>query len=707
MTTNNTRRRSDRRPRNTCSRRGTLRVNARGFAFCDFDTPVEHGDDLITSAFVPGHATAGFLDGDLVTVAVTVEGDGRASAGDLTLRQRTRSELFGIVEEVPTGEQPGTLLLDPHLGHGPWPVTDPEDTGVQVGDAVIVLVGAPDAPLVIDENFGPARTGTGKLTVEALSVMALTRHQLPRHDPAGDSTVTLSPAGGRRRDLRTQPTFTIDADHSRDLDDALSFCGTSPAGHLVAQIHIADVAQHVPAGSPLDLEARHAATSIYLPGVTRPMLPRNLSEQALSLLPGQDRDTLTVELHVDADGHVVASDVFESRTRSNLRLSYVNAAAILAGRPRTPDPVTGVDPVADADFDLTGHLQGLHQMAERLNRQRSSRGGFQVERTDPGLPGRPAPDRSEQLAHDLIEALMVAANETIAAWLQDADLPGLWRTHQAPGAEACEELTLFGGALGVNAELGEQLTPRNVADLADKVAAVRPDALPVLSEILLSHATPATYQPTPGEHFGLASDGYSHFTSPIRRYADLVVHRSIKAQLNGERSPLTTLDLDGLADAINDRGRDAGRAEGQARKALWLEHLAEELAVNRRRRYTALVCGAVARGLRVVIEGTGAVAVINWRALGGSGWEYRAGTATSAQGRRITVGDHLEVRIVRCDPWTLDCEAAPVDEPDRARQPRNGSGPRRSANGRRGQDGRARQRNGQPSRRRAGRTSAA
>ena len=641
---------------------GVFRPHVRGFGFVDLDEPVTAPDGTaVTSCFVPPPLTKGLLADDRVSVAYVVDPDGRGTASAVTLVERVRTEVFGVVED-------GLVLrIDPHLGSGAWRLQGRVED-LPTGVAVLADITGPGTADPSDEWEDPT-------AADALLERVRVRHRIPLDYP---EAVLAEVAGfiakkGKivRRDLRALTTFTIDSPSSRDLDDALSVYPADAEGGIRVCVHIADVATHVRPGSALDTEAARAATSVYLPGWTRPMLPPQLSEDALSLVPGADRDALTVEMRVATDGAVTAADVYASRIRSDTRLSYEVAAAALAGA--TPDGVTP---------EVLDTLRWLRTAGARLGVQRLRRGGVEARRVEPDLTVEVVQGEAAQVAATpsnpanlLIERLMVAANESVAGWLVDRGLPGVFRVHPAPGPEAAPALEAFCAASGYHPGFGSDLTPLDLAALSAQLDAAADDTASAVWDVLLGFLGRASYTPTAGPHFGLASAGYLHFTSPIRRYADLVVHRVIHAFLAGGRETAdypSTETLLALCAHINTAARTASQAENQMRKSLWLAELA---AADPTTTYPARVTGVGAKGVFVTLDRSRVSGMVSVRELSGRGWAVTAdGLALAdAAGHRLGYGDVVTVQITSADVESGQLELA-LDGP-RTPPSRRGSGP--------------------------------
>ncbi len=257
-------------------------------------------------------------------------------------------------------------------------------------------------------------------------------------------------------------------------------------------------------------------------------------------------------------------------------------------------------------------------------------------------------------ANLLVERLMVAANEAVATWLVDRGLPGVFRVHPAPGPEAAPALEAFCAAAGFHPGFGRQLTPLDLAALSAQLDVAADDTAAAVWDVLLGFLGRASYTPEPGEHFGLASGGYLHFTSPIRRYADLVVHRVVHAFLAGERNVERYPEAHGLAELcrhIDGAARTASTAERQMRKALWLVALAQQVADDPDSVFPGRVTGIGAKGAFVTLDGSRVSGMVGVRELPGRGWkEAPDGLAlVDAAGHRIGYGDAVQVQVVSAD----------------------------------------------------------
>ncbi|HET9073023.1 MAG TPA: RNB domain-containing ribonuclease [Solirubrobacteraceae bacterium] len=336
-----------------------------------------------------------------------------------------------------------------------------------------------------------------------------------------------------RRDLRDLETFTIDPDTARDFDDAIS-CRPEAGGFRV-WVHIADVSSYVTARSVVDREAYRRGTSVYVPGAVEPMLPVELSNGVCSLVPGETRRALTVELSV-RDGEVRTSAFYSALIRSDRRLTYAQVDRIFAGAERAEDPWgPGLAAARACAASLGERRAGAALVLE------SSEPGFRFDRAGHVT----AIDQEFQTeSHRLIETLMIAANEQVARCLEAAKRPALFRVHERPEPMAVERMIDQLASLGVPTPPvpAGPLTPQQAGDVAGEASALVADwvrrhdgrGAVALHRIVLRSLKQAVYLDTNKGHSGLALHSYCHFTSPIRRYPDLVCHRALMSLISGD-----------------------------------------------------------------------------------------------------------------------------------------------------------------------------
>jgi ribonuclease R len=484
----------------------------------------------------------------------------------------------------------------------------------------------------------------------------------------------VEPSTEGRVDLRELPTFTIDPETAKDFDDALSLVPSAEG--LRALVHIADVAAFVPAGSALDRGAARRAFSTYVPGRVAPMLPPELSDDACSLRPHVDRLTVTVEVPFDGSLEAGEPRFYRSVIRSDEWFTYGRAEAILAGRDRAPSPA------------LAEGLELADRLSSELRRRRFARGSLQIETGEIvfEFDGRGGVARalrqSEPKAHALVEELMILANECVAELLAGRRRGALYRVHERPDPQAISLLLAKLADLEVPtppAPDADEMSPSDAARLAGEISErVRQhvertgrgrEAFPAL---VLRSLKRARYDPANLGHSGLASPAYCHFTSPIRRYPDLVVHRTLVRELGlGEES--LPEDLDELAEHCSLRERAAADLEYRADDLClaWLldARLFEEgwdAAFDGE--ITSVIPSGLFARFGEVFEG-----FLPARRLPGDYFELNE-VATALVGRRgggrYRLGDPIGVRVERIDKPTGKVEIALAREPSRSRRGR-------------------------------------
>jgi ribonuclease R len=398
---------------------------------------------------------------------------------------------------------------------------------------------------------------------------------------------TVEPAElAGRVDLRDVPLVTIDGEDARDFDDAV-YCepikiGRSTGYRLI--VAIADVSHYVKPNGPLDGDALERSTSVYFPRRVIPMLPEKLSNGLCSLNPDVDRLTLVCDAVISAKGEIKAYQFYPAVIHSAARLTYNEVAGIL-GNTKGPE--------AARRAALVPHLQHLHEVFQALLQARRARGAIDFETTETYIVSNAA-GKIEQIlprtrndAHKLIEECMLAANVCAADLLQRHKHPALYRVHAAPTKEKLNQLRTFLKQLGLNLAGGDTPAASDYAELLPKIMG-RPDAL-LLQTMLLRSMQQAVYSPENIGHFGLSYESYAHFTSPIRRYPDLLTHRAIKAVLQGKRYDPKGIDLGSLNTVLSPAARKQqvldkaqGKKKSEADATVW-EALGIHCSANERR----------------------------------------------------------------------------------------------------------------------------
>jgi ribonuclease R len=473
----------------------------------------------------------------------------------------------------------------------------------------------------------------------------------PLEKEARGAAARAESASGRRRDLTELPTFTVDPATARDFDDAVS--AERDGDGLRLWVHIADVAAHVPPGSLLDREARNRANSTYAPGTVEPMLPHALSSDACSLAPGVERLAVTAEIELTAKGEPGRARFYRSRIRSDARLDYDGLDGIFAGRETAPDAVAA---------PLTIARRAAASLAERRGST-----GLDVDSPEPEFrfdaDGEPTAARgvAQTEAHRLIERLMILANEAVAGLLERKRVPAIYRVHAQPDPSSVERLLEQLADLELpTPPLRGSLAPREAAEVAAEASRLvagearrRGHGRDAYTSLVLRSLKQALYSERNSGHAGLGSPAYCHFTSPIRRYPDLVVHRALLAALGeGERAPSTAQARE-AATHCSERERESMRLERGADDICAAFLLRRELAGRGEDRvFEGEVSGVTRSGAFVAFGGElGDVyeGFLPARLVGGVERfdlnETETALVGAESGRRLRLGDPASVRV--------------------------------------------------------------
>jgi ribonuclease R len=459
----------------------------------------------------------------------------------------------------------------------------------------------------------------------------------------------------RRCDLTELPTFTVDPATARDFDDAVS--ARREGDGLRLWIHIADVAAHVKSGSALDLEARRRSNSTYAPGAVEPMLPRALSEDACSLAPGVERLAVTAEIELGPDGRPAATRFYRSRIRSAARLNYDELDLVFAGRSTVPDGVAEPLAVARKAAAVLGERRGMTSLDVD-----SAEPEF---RFDSG--GNPVAARSvaQTESHRLIERLMILTNEAVAQLLERKRVPTVYRVHAQPDPGRVERMVEQLHALGLpTPPLGQGLAPSQAGEVAAgasrlvvEEAARRGHGREAYTSLVLRSLMQAQYSDRNSGHAGLGSPAYCHFTSPIRRYPDLLVHRALLATLGeGEAAPRAA-EAREVAWHCSERERESARIERDADDICAAYLLERELGERGpETEFEGEVSGTIRAGAFVAFGGElGDVyeGFVPARTMGSERFELNE-TETALVGREsgstLRLGDPISVRVTGVEP---------------------------------------------------------
>ncbi len=528
--------------------------------------------------------------------------------------------------------------------------------GERAGDLVSVVPGRGGRARV------ERRLGRPDVARDVLDALMIQRGLRRRFDPLVEREArNAEPDDSGRVDFRSLTTFTIDPPTARDFDDAIS-AEELDDGATRVWVHIADVAAFVRPGSALDREAFRRANSVYVPGLVEPMLPEALSNRACSLVPGEDRLTVTVELEFEG-ARVRRTAFHRSIIRSDARLDY----------PRVDRVFDGVEP-AEAPWAVP--LAAARRVASALAAAREERGALAVESSEPEF-GFSREGHVESLlpseqteSHRLIEFLMIAANEAVAGLLEARKLPALFRVHEPPDAPRVERLLAQLASLGVpTPPAPESLTSQQAGELVSEAAhhvdaevRRRGHGRVAFTSLVLRSLKQAHYSPRNLGHYGLRSARYCHFTSPIRRYPDLVCHRALLSAIGFEEATVRASDLGAAAEWCSSRERDAmgieRTADNVARAFLLERRLFEE---GWDQQFEGEVTGLISAGAFIAFDGFEGMLAI--RRL--HGWwqpdELETALVDSESGKRIRLGDPVVVQVEKVDAPRGRVDLVPVE----------------------------------------------
>lgn len=612
---------------------GRLSVNPRGYGFVT--TPA--GD-----VYIAARDMHGAMHNDTVTVHLFQRSTRLGRAGEVTrVVQRANDHIVGRFEKQ---GRLGIVTPTDRRIHGDTLVGHAAFGGAATGDIVVVRITRyADAGHAME---GAVEEVLGKQTDPGVDVEIVIReHGLRRAFPSAveDAARSISdtvPAGAEsgREDLRELLTVTIDPVDARDFDDAISVERHGAGWRL--RVHIADVSDYVAWADAIDVEAVRRATSVYLVDRVLPMLPERLSNGVCSLNPGVDRLTMTAELDLDKTALVEAYRLYPSVIRSDHRLDYESVDRWLARGSGAPDDET------------QRMLSEFRACAEALGRRRTGRGGLDFESVEPKVwldeDGRPLQVtlREKTVATGMIEEAMIAANEAVARHMRDHHAPMVYRIHEDPEPDALAAISAILAEFDYPVKDIGGATPRTFQRLI-AYAAERPERL-LINQLLLRALKRARYVDYLDTHFGLASEAYCHFTSPIRRYPDVLVHRLLKAQLAGTLDAPATSDmvaeLAWLADHSSYMEREADAAERESVQVKLTELMAEHLGET----FPGIISGVTSHGAYVQLDNT-AEGFVHVSRMTDDYYEFDAERFLlrgERRGRTWRLGQEVSVRIV-------------------------------------------------------------
>lgn len=521
----------------SCSRNGF-------FAFCI-------ASDGKGDVFIAGENLSDAVDGDFAAVMIDSKKNERGAREGhvINVLERANSRITGVISKK-RGE---VAFIKPDNSGFLVQITARGNVAAEKGDRVLLQIleyaENGDMSCRIIKNLGAA--DELESCIEAVICANEIKTEFdPEVLAEAEDVCGEAVEVGKRRDLRADMIFTIDGEDARDFDDAVS-CIKLENGRYRIGVHIADVTHYVKENGAIDKEAFSRGTSVYLPNRVIPMLPESLSNGACSLRPNEDRYTLSVFMDVDNEGNILSHELCSSVIRSCARLTYKNAAALIAGED---------EELLKSCRKIVPELKRMKRVAGYLYKKRLKRGSINFDFPEGKIivdkDGYPCDIVKEEreITHKIIEEFMLAANETVAFIAEEAKIPFVFRVHGEPEKDKIESFAKFAANFGYSLKKDKKngVTPKALQELLDKVKGKPEEAM--ISRAMLRSLMKAEYKPQCDGHFGLAADYYCHFTSPIRRYPDLMVHRLLKAY--AEKKP-----LDGCETIVSEAAKSSSKAE--------------------------------------------------------------------------------------------------------------------------------------------------
>ena len=626
---------------------GTISGNERGFAFLIPDGKTADMKDY----FIPRHSLKGALDGDRVLAAKVKGTEDEATV--IKILSRGRTAVAGTFERVGGAcyVVPDSAKFVPRIF-----VPTSLSLGAKQGDKVVCRITAYPHGKAPNGKVTEILGKSGDFFAEELSIIRNygLYEEFPKEvEKQAESVAAEKVVLGKRRDLRGELTITIDGDDTRDIDDAVSL--KRRGGNFVLGVHIADVGHYVKRGSKLDGEAYNRGTSVYFPDRVLPMLPRALSNGACSLNEGEDRYALSCVMTITPEGERIKSEIFESVINSNHRTTYKEITALIEGDKGA----------AEKYPDLITMCRDMKELCEALSSRRERLGNIDlsVKEAHISLDERGEiviPDFERTISEKIIEQFMISANEAVAERMEKAGAPFMFRVHEPPAPEKIASFLSFLSDLGISGKVSEdEPTPKQFQAILKSVAGKPCEG--AVNKVMLRTMQKARYFERNLGHFGIASGCYCHFTSPIRRYPDLFIHRIIKGMLHGEldlmREKYAPVAAEEAAHcSLCERNADgAERDVDSLYKVVYMSDRTGE-------EYEATVSGVTAFGVFAELDNT-VEGLIRLEKLPGGSYEYLEDKFVLKGERTFRLGDRIKIRVDGCDWGNMRPEFSLADMP--------------------------------------------
>lgn len=640
--------------------RGVYQAHPRGFGFVTIEGET---DDI----FIPEKETNGALHGDTVEILLTASPEGKRKEGKIVkIAERGTAKIVGLYQ-VAKGKHYGFVIPDNQRFLQDIFVPEERAKGAVDGHKVVVELTSygsdnakPEGKIV--EIFGHVND-------PGVDIMSIVKsYDLPVEFPekvmnqaerVPEEVSDADMAG--RKDLREWVMVTIDGEDAKDLDDAVSLTRTEDGKNWILGVHIADVANYVQERSALDREALHRGTSVYLADRVIPMLPHRLSNGICSLNAGVDRLAMSCIMTVDAKGDVIDHEICESVIRVNERMSYTSVKKILEDHDEEE---------TTRYIDLVPMFEEMEQLAGILRNRRHQRGSIDFDFPESKImldeEGHPMEIRSydRNVATKIIEDFMLLANETVAEEYYWREIPFVYRVHETPDEDKIKKLAILINNFGYSLHISDEVRPGQIQKLLAKIQGTPQETM--ISRLALRSMKQARYTPENDGHFGLAARYYTHFTSPIRRYPDLQIHRIIKDDLRGrmnekkmEHYQTILPEVTRQASETERRAEEAERETIRLKKAEYMEaHIGEV--------FEGVISGITNWGIYVELSNTieGLVHVANMYDDHYDYYEDRYEMVGEHTGKTYKLGETVYVRVIDADCLTRTIDFEMADEGD-------------------------------------------